>query len=89
MLRPHTEVSTRQINFHNIIVLTKTKELIIDIDLLRRGIGKSLKYANSINTEKAIIIGPDELKNNSVTLRDMKTGKQNLVKIKDLPSKIK
>ena len=62
--------------------------LIVDIDLLRRGIGKSLKYANSINAEKAVIIGPDELEKDSVTLRDMKTGKQNLINIKDLPSKI-
>lgn len=55
-----------------------------DVDLLRRGISKSLKYASSINSTKAIIVGPKELKQDSVTIRDMKTGKQEIVKIKDV-----
>ena len=56
----------------------------VDVDLLRRGVGKSLKYASSINTKKTILIGPKELQENSVTLRDMNTGDQKLVKIKDI-----
>ena len=56
----------------------------VDIDLLRRGIGKSLKYASSINAKKAIIIGPEELEKDSATVKDMETGKQETVKIKDL-----
>ena len=36
----------------------------------------------------SIVNLPDELEKDSVTLRDMKTGKQNLINIKDLPSKI-
>jgi histidyl-tRNA synthetase len=56
----------------------------IDIDLLRRGIGKSLKYASSAGSNKAIIVGPDELKKESVTVKDMKTGKQQLIKIQKL-----
>ena len=61
----------------------------IDLDLLRRGIGKSLKYANSKNAKKVIIIGPTELENDSVTLRDMKAGDQEVVKISDIVSKLK
>ncbi|MCK4348685.1 MAG: histidine--tRNA ligase, partial [Thermoplasmatales archaeon] len=56
----------------------------VDVDLLRRGVGKSLKYASSINTKKTILIGPKELQENSVTLRDMNTGDQKLIKIKDI-----
>jgi histidyl-tRNA synthetase len=59
--------------------------LSVDIDLMRRGIGKSLKYASSINAEKAVIVGPDELKLNSVTVKDMNSGEQIQVQIKDLP----
>jgi len=55
-----------------------------DIDLLRRGISKALKYASTINAEKTIIVGPKELEQNSVTLRDMKTGKQETIKIEEL-----
>ena len=56
----------------------------VDIDLLRRGLSKSLKYANSINAKKIIIVGPDEMKNNSVIVRDMKTGEQMNTKINNI-----
>ena len=56
----------------------------VDIDLLRRGLSKSLKYANSINAKKIIIVGPDEMKNNSVIVRDMKTGEQVNAQIKNI-----
>jgi histidyl-tRNA synthetase len=55
-----------------------------DIDLLRRGIGKSMRYADSINAEKVIIVGPREIEDNSVTIRDMTTGKQEIVKIENI-----
>jgi len=55
-----------------------------DIDLLRRGMGKSLKYASSINAKKSIIIGPKELEQDAVTVRDMGSGAQEMVKITEL-----
>jgi len=58
--------------------------LSVDMDLLKRGMSKSLKYASSINVDKIIIVGQKELVDESVTIRDMKTGAQELVKIKDL-----
>lgn len=61
----------------------------VDVDLLRRRISKSLKYASSINTKKAIIVGPKELKQDVVTVRDMKTGKQETVAIKNINKLIK
>ena len=62
----------------------RKQKIKVDIDLLRRGISKSLKYASSIKTKKAIIIGPDEIEKKSVTIRDMKTGEQKIVPIKDI-----
>ncbi|MEA2056012.1 MAG: His/Gly/Thr/Pro-type tRNA ligase C-terminal domain-containing protein, partial [Candidatus Thermoplasmatota archaeon] len=56
----------------------------VDVDLLRRGIGKSLKYASSINAQKAIIVGKEELGKNSVAIKDMKTGKQEIIKVKGI-----
>ena len=55
-----------------------------DLDLLNRGIGKSMKYANSINAKKVIIIGPDELEKDSVTIKDMESGEQKVIKIKNI-----
>jgi histidyl-tRNA synthetase len=63
--------------------------IITEVDILHRGVGKSLKHANSKNSEKAIIIGPKELERDSVTLRDMKTGDQQLVKIAEILAKLK
>ena len=60
--------------------LRKNKKT-VDIDLLRRGIGKALKYASSMNARYTIIIGPDELEKKSVTVRNMETGNQDLVQI--------
>ena len=73
----------------NIAQILREKGVKVDIDLLGRGMSKSLKYASSINAKKAIIIGPKELEQDSVTIRDMETGKQNLKKIKDIERIIK
>jgi histidyl-tRNA synthetase len=62
----------------------RKKGVTVDVDLLRRGIGKCLKFASSINAEKTIIVGPKELGQDSVTIRDMKTGNQEIVKINDI-----
>ena len=55
--------------------------LLVDIDLLRRGVGKALKYANTKNASYSVIVGPDELEKDSVTIKDMKTGKQKIIAI--------
>lgn len=55
-----------------------------DIDLMNRGVKKSLKYASSLNAKNTILIGPEELQQESVTIRNMDTGKQKLIKIKDI-----
>ena len=60
----------------------------VDLDLLRRGLGKSLKYASSINAKNAIIIGKKEIEQDSVTIRDMETGEQKLIKIKSIINSI-
>lgn len=49
---------------------------------------KAMNIANRENINKVIIIGEDELKENSVTLKDMITGSQELVKIEDLTKKL-
>ncbi len=52
-----------------------------DIDLLRRGIGKALKHASSKNASYAMILGPREMEEQKLTLRNMSTGKQQEVDI--------
>lgn len=62
----------------------REKNLSVDIDLMRRGVGKSLKYASSINAQKVIIVGPKELEKNTVTVRNMINGEQTTVKINEI-----
>lgn len=61
----------------------------VDFDQLRRGMGKSLKYADAKHVDKIIIVGPKELEKNCITLRDMKTGQQETIAIAALTSALK
>ena len=56
----------------------------IDIDLNKRGISSNLDYANKLGIEKVIIIGEKELKQNKVKIKNMKTGKEDLVEVSKL-----
>jgi histidyl-tRNA synthetase len=60
----------------------------VDFDQLRRGIGKSLKYADSKHVKKVIIVGPKELEKKTVILRDMKSGNQEIVFIAEICEKL-
>jgi histidyl-tRNA synthetase len=58
------------------------------IDLMGRDIKKQLTYVNSKRIPYALIVGPKEIKEKTYTLRDMKTGKEERVKLKDIKTKI-
>ena len=60
-----------------------------DIDIMGRKMGKALKYASAIRARYAVIVGAKEMEEGSVTLRDMSTGEQKMVKVEDLASEIK
>jgi len=54
-----------------------------DIDSMERGPSKNLEYANSLGIPYVIFVGKKELQENKVKLRDMKTGKEELLNLKD------
>ncbi|MEM2915957.1 MAG: histidine--tRNA ligase [Candidatus Woesearchaeota archaeon] len=56
----------------------------VDIDLMRRKISKQFEYANSIGAKKVLVVGPEELKSNKFTIKDMKTGKEEKKRISDI-----
>jgi histidyl-tRNA synthetase len=60
-----------------------------DVDLMRRGVGKGLRYADAVGASYAIIIGEKEMESGSVTLRDMSSGEQSLVGMREVPSRLK
>jgi histidyl-tRNA synthetase len=63
--------------------------IVADIDLMRRNLAKNFKYADSIEAHYTIIVGEKEAEVSSVTLRDMGSGEQVLVKINDLVGRLK
>jgi histidyl-tRNA synthetase len=50
---------------------------------------KQLKYADRKGIPYVIVIGPDEVKNKTVTLKDMKTGKQKTIPLKAVYKELK
>ncbi len=60
-----------------------------DVDIMGRKMAKALKYASAIRARYAVIIGAKEMEEGSVTLRDMTTGEQSLVKVDDLCDRIR
>jgi len=60
-----------------------------EMDLLGRGISKNLAYANSLNIPFAVIIGKKELEQGKVRLRDMRSGEEELLSVKDVIKKLK
>jgi histidyl-tRNA synthetase len=60
-----------------------------DIDIMGRKMGKALKYASAVRARYAVIVGAKEMEDGAVTLRDMTTGDQRLVKVEDLVSEIR
>jgi histidyl-tRNA synthetase len=72
-----------------IVSRLRSQGLRADVDLMRRNISKNLKYASSMGARFSVIIGRDEMEKRSVTLRDMKTGKQDLVLADDIGDAIK
>ena len=54
------------------------------IDMMGRRLGKQFEYADKKNIPNVVIVGERELAEKSVTLRNMKTGEQTKVRIREL-----
>ena len=59
-----------------------------DIDLLGKGPSKNLEYANSLGIPYVAFVGKKELEENKVKLRDMKSGKEELLSVYEFIEKL-
>ena len=50
---------------------------------------KQLEYANKIKSPAVILYGENEIKSKKIKFKSLKTGKEKLVKVEDLPNEIK
>jgi len=46
----------------------------VDIDHMNRGLKSQMKYANKINCKYVVVLGDNEINNNSVNVKNMETG---------------
>ena len=63
--------------------------LLVDVDLMGRKLSKAIAYADARGAKSTIIVGVKDIKEGKVTLRDMRTGMQELVARKELSGKLK
>ena len=68
-----------------IVSMLRANGISADIDIMRRKMAKAMKQASSAGARYAVIVGKNELNENSVTVRNMATGDQKMVKLSDLP----
>lgn len=61
----------------------------VDMDLMQRGVSKNLDYANSMGIPYVIFIGPKELQENKVKLRDMKSGEEKMMNVGEVAKEFK
>ncbi|MBI5390988.1 histidine--tRNA ligase [Candidatus Woesearchaeota archaeon] len=66
----------------------RTAKIPTDVDLIGKNPSKNLEYANVQGIPFVLFIGEDELKKNLFKLKDMKTGKEELLKKEALVKKL-
>jgi histidyl-tRNA synthetase len=54
------------------------------IDLNKRDMRKQLEYANKLNSQFALIVGQKEFRRSKIRLRDMKTGEEKEIDIREI-----
>jgi histidyl-tRNA synthetase len=74
----------------SIIIATKLREagLNVDIDLMERGISKNLDYANAMGIPYAGFIGDSELSEQKIKIKNMKSGKEELMSLNEVFQKL-
>ncbi len=60
-----------------------------DMELAGRGITDGLRYANTYGTPFVVIVGPDEIAEGKVKLRDMRSGTEELLTVEEAVEKLK
>ncbi|MGE3278737.1 MAG: histidine--tRNA ligase [Candidatus Altimarinota bacterium] len=55
-----------------------------DMDLVERGIGKNFAFADALGIPYVVVLGEEELSQQILTVKDMKTGEQNKMKLEEL-----
>ncbi len=66
----------------------REKDINVDVFLEDKKLKAKFKYADKLNIPYVAVIGEDEVKENKVTLKNMETGEQETLDIKEMIDKI-
>ena len=70
-------------------IAKKLRDKNINCDIaFEKKLSKALDYANYLNVPFVIIVGKDEIKKNKLKLKDMKTGKEELVSLNEIINRL-
>ncbi|MCF0225739.1 MAG: histidine--tRNA ligase [Methanobrevibacter sp.] len=69
--------------------LLRRNGIACDVDLNRKKFKKLMNHANNLKVEKVIIVGPKDLEENNVTLKDMNSGEQDIISIDSIVNTLK
>ncbi|MBS4534228.1 histidine--tRNA ligase [Clostridium sp. D2Q-14] len=75
----------------SIKIVSKLREIGIssDVDHLDRSVKAQFKYSNKVDSTYTLVIGEDEIDKDVVSIKNMKTGEQEEIKLSNLVEKIK
>ena len=73
----------------NILIKLRSQNISSEIYPGEGKLKKQIRYANKINSPAVILYGDNEIKSGKVTLKNLKSGVENLVAIEDLENEIK
>jgi histidyl-tRNA synthetase len=67
----------------------RIKNISVDMDLNGKGVGKNIEYASTQGIPYVLILGGDEVKQKKVLLRDLQSGKQELLSLSECIKRLK
>jgi histidyl-tRNA synthetase len=73
----------------SLLILLRNAGISAEIYPSKSKLKKQMEYANKINSPAVILYGEDEIKSSKPTLRDLSTGKEKSIEIKELVNEIK
>ncbi|MEM3723691.1 MAG: His/Gly/Thr/Pro-type tRNA ligase C-terminal domain-containing protein, partial [Candidatus Hadarchaeales archaeon] len=76
-------------NSFAIAMMLREAGIATEVELAERKLEKAMAHAAAIGAKAAVVVGPRELQNMKVTVKDMKSGQQEEVKIDRLVEKLK
>jgi len=71
-----------------IVQQLRAADISADMDLVGRGVGKNLDYASKLGIPFVVFVGKEELKKKKLKLKDMKSGKESFLSLKELVKKL-